>query len=143
MKELIFTIAFFAAIVAVPAAGAWIVFKILDKIAEHKDAERRREHPELYRLFDEVDEKCGESCRWHNKNIVPLKKEIDKILADWNYYTDARREQKEAELKRLREDLQVAQTMYNVINSELVELREKARDYVRTHNLEWARKWGW
>lgn len=143
MKELIFTIAFFAAIIVVPAAGAWIVFKILDKIADHKDAERRREHPELYRLFDEVDEKCSESCRWHNKNIAPLKKEIDKILADWNYYTDARREEKETELKRLREDLQVAQTMYNVINSELVELREKARDYVRTHNLEWARKWGW
>ena len=143
MKELIFTIAFFAVIVAVPVAGAWIVFKILDKIADHKDAERRREHPELYRLFDEVDEKCGESCRWHNKNIAPLKKEIDKILADWNYYTDTRRVEKEAELKRLREDLQVAQTMHNVLNSELVELREKARDYVRKHNLEWARKWGW
>ena len=72
-----------------------------------------------------------------------MKKEIDRILADWNYYTDARREQKEAELKRLREDLQVAQTMDNVLHSELVELREKTRDYVNAHDLEWARKWGW
>ena len=73
----------------------------------------------------------------------PLKKEIDRILADWNYYTDARREQKEEELKKLREDLQVAQTMDNVLNSELVELREQTRDYVKKHNLEWAKKWGW
>ena len=143
MEGFIFTITFFAVLIAVPTGGAWIVFKILDKIADNKDAERRREHPELYRLFDEVNEKCGECCRWHNENITPLKKEIDKILADWNYYTDARREQKEAELKRLREQLQVAQTIDNVLESELVELREKTRDYVKTHDLEWARKWGW
>ena len=143
MEGFIFTITFFAILAGIPAVGTWIVFKILDKIADRKDVKRRREHPELYRLFNEVNHKCSECCHWYNENIVPLKKEIDRILADWNYYTDARREQKEAELKRLREDLQVAQTMDNVLESELVELREKTRDYVRTHDLEWARKWGW
>ena len=143
MEGFIITIELLAIFGVIPAVIVWTVFKILDKIADRKDAERKREHPELYRLFDEVNEKCSECCHWHNENIVPLKKEIDRILADWNYYTDARREQKEAELKRLREELQVAQTMDNVLHSELVELREKARDYVRTHNLEWARKWGW
>ena len=143
MEGFIITIELLAIFGVIPAGIVWIVFKILDKIADRRDAERQREHPELYRLFDEVDEKCSECCHWHNENIVPLKKEIDRILADWNYYTDARREQKEAELKRLREDLQVAQTMDNVLHSELVELREKTRDYVRTHDLEWARKWGW
>lgn len=143
MKDIIFMIAFFAVLFAVPAVGGWVIFKILDKIADHRDAERRKAHPELYRLFDEVDTKCSECCRWHNKNITPLKKEIDKILADWNYYTDTRKEEKEAELKRLREDLQVAQTMHNVLDNELVELREKVRNYVEKHDLEWARKWGW
>ena len=143
MEGFIITIELLAIFGVIPAGIVWIVFKILDKIADRRDAERQREHPELYRLFDEVNEKCSECCHWHNENIVPLKKEIDRILADWNYYTDTRREQKEAELKRLREDLQVAQTMDNVLNSELVELREKTRDYVRTHDLEWARKWGW
>ena len=143
MKDIIFMIAFFAVLFAVPVVGGWVIFKILDKIADRKDAERRREHPELYRLFDEVNHKCSECCHWHNENITPLKKEIDRILADWNYYTDARREQKEAELKRLREELQVAEAMDNALESELVELREKTRDYVKTHDLEWARKWGW
>ena len=143
MEGFIITIELLAIFGVIPAAIVWTVFKILDKVADRRDAERQREHPELYRLFDEVNEKCSECCHWHNENIVPLKKEIDRILADWNYYTDARREQKEAELKRLREELQVAQTMDNVLNSELVELREKTRDYVKAHDLEWARKWGW
>ena len=143
MEGFIITIELLAIFGVIPAAIVWIVFKILDKAADRRDAERQREHPELYQLFDEVNHKCSECCHWHNENIVPLKKEIDRILADWNYYTDARREQKEAELKRLREDLQVAQTMDNVLESELVELREKTRDYVKTHDLEWARKWGW
>ena len=143
MEGFIITIEVLAIFGVIPAVIVWTVFKILDKAADRKDAERQREHPELYRLFDEVNEKCSECCHWHNENIVPLKKEIDRILADWNYYTDARREQKEVELKKLREELQVAQTMDNVLHSELVELREKTRDYVRTHDLEWARKWGW
>lgn len=143
MEGFIFTITLFAVLAAVPVGGGFIVFKILDKIADRKDAERKREHPELYRLFDEVDKKCVECCHWHNENIVPLKKEIDRILEDWNYYTDARREQKETELKRLREELQVAEVTDNVLHSELVELREKTRDYVKVHDLEWARKWGW
>ena len=121
----------------------WLIAEILWLFDNRKDKKRRQAHPELYQLFDLVDEKCGECCRWHNKNIVPLKKEIDDILKNWDYYTDARREQKETELKKLREELQVAQTMDDVLHSELVELREQVRDYVKKHDLEWARKWGW
>ena len=143
MEGFIFTIAFFAVLIAVPVIGGWAFYKLLDKIADHKDAERRKAHPELYRLFEEVSEKCSECCHWHNENITPLKKEIDKILADWNYYTDAKREEKEAELKKLRKKLQIAQIIHNVLENELAELREKTKDYVKTHSLEWAKKWGW
>lgn len=143
MEGFILTISLFAALVAIPVGGGWIVYKILDKIADYRDAKRKREHPELYRLFDEVNEKSSECCHWHNENIVPLKNEIDRILADWNYYTNTRREKKRVELKKLREELQVAEATDIVLHSELVELREKIRDYVKTHDLEWARKWGW
>lgn len=127
----------------IPVCGVWTVFKVLDKIADRRDAKRKREHPELYRLFEEVNSKCSECCHWYNENIAPKKREIDNILKDWDYYTDERRVQKEAELKRLREELQVAEATDNVLESELVELREKTKDYVKTHNLEWAKKWGW
>lgn len=130
-------------VVLIFAAIIFITDKTVGWYYDNQDKKRRREHPELFRLFDMVDEKAGECCHWYNEQIAPMKREIDNILKDWNYYTDARKEQKEAELKRLREDLQVAQTMDNALESELVELREQTKDYVKKHNVEWAKQMGW
>lgn len=130
-------------VVLIFAAIIFITDKTVGWYYDNQDKKRRREHPELFRLFDMVDEKAGECCHWYNEQIAPMKREIDNILKDWDYYTDARRAQKEAELKRLREDLQVAQTMDNILESELVELREQTKDYVKKHNVEWAKKMGW
>lgn len=130
-------------VVLIFAAIIFITDKTVGWYYDNQDKKRRREHPELFRLFDMVDEKAGECCHWYNEQIAPMKREIDNILKDWDYYTDARKEQKEAELKRLREDLQVAQTMDNVLESELVELREQTKDYVKKHNVEWAKQMGW
>ena len=124
-----------------------VFYFIMDRTIEYyytrQDNKRRQEHPELYRLFEAVDEKCSECCHWHNEQINPKKKQIDNILKDWDYYTDERKAQKEAELKRLREDLQVSETMDRVLTSELVELREQTKDYVKKHSVEWAKKMGW
>ena len=130
-------------VVLIFAAIIFITDKTVGWYYDSRDKKRQKEHPELYRLFDIVDEKAGECCRWYNKQISPKKTEIDNILKDWNYYTDERRTQKEAELKRLREDLQIAETMAEVLHSELVELREQTKDYVKKHNLKWAKEMGW
>ena len=143
MKEMIFILSGMFIVVLIFAAIIFITDKTVGWYYDNQDKKRRREHPELFRLFDMVDEKAGECCHWYNEQIAPMKREIDNILKDWDYYTDARKEQKEAELKRLREDLQVAQTMDNALESELVELREQTKDYVKKHNVEWAKKMGW
>lgn len=130
-------------VVLIFAAIIFITDKTIGWYYDNQDKKRRREHPELFQLFDMVNEKAGECCHWYNEQISPKKREIDNILKDWDYYTDERRAQKETELKRLREDLQVAQTMDNVLESELVELREQTKDYVKKHNVEWAKKMGW
>lgn len=136
----------FSSVIIVVLIFAAIIF-FTDKITgwcyDNQDKKRQREHPELYRLFDAVNEKGGECCHWYNEQIAPKKREIDNILKDWNYYTDERKIQKEAELKKLREELQVAEAMDNVLESELVELREQTKDYVKKHNVEWAKKMGW
>lgn len=140
---MIFILSSMFIVVLIFAAIIFITDKTVGWYYDNQNKKRRREHPELFRLFDMVDEKAGECCHWYNEQIAPMKREIDNILKDWDYYTDARKEQKEAELKRLREDLQVAQTMDNVLESELVELREQTKDYVKKHNVEWAKKMGW
>ena len=140
---MIFILSGMIIVVLIFAAIIFITDKTIGWYYDNQDKKRRREHPELFQLFDMVNEKAGECCHWYNEQISPKKREIDNILKDWDYYTDERRAQKETELKRLREDLQVAQTMDNVLESELVELREQTKDNVKKHNVEWAKKMGW
>jgi len=130
------TVLFFAAII-------FFTDRITGWYYDNRNKKREKEHPELYKLFDAVNEKCRDCCRWYNEQIAPKKREIDNILKDWNYYTNERRAQKEAELKKLRADLQIAETIDKTLESELVELREQTKDYVKEHNVEWAKKMGW
>lgn len=141
--EAILTLSILAVLIAFVALFCYITDKLIDRYYDRRDAKRRLAHPELYRLFDVVKEKSFEGIRWRNEQIYPTKKQIDNILKDWNYYTDSKREQKEVELKRLREELQIAETIDRVLESELVELREQVKDYVKKHDIEWAKKWGW
>ena len=143
MKEMGFIFSSMIIVVLIFAAFLFITDKIVEWYYDNRDKKREREHPELYRLFNMVDEKSGECCHWYNEQIAPKKREIDNILKDWDYYTDERRTQKEAELKRLREDIQTAETIDKVLHSELVELREQTKDYVKKHNVKWAKEMGW
>ena len=143
MKEMGFILSGMIIVVLIFATIIIIINKIVGWYYDNQDKKRQREHPELYQLFDLVNEKGGECCRWYNEQISPKKREIDNILKDWDYYTDERRIQKETELKRLREDIQTAETIDKVLHSELVELREQTKDYVKKHNVEWAKKMGW
>lgn len=143
MKEMIAVLVGMGIFILFGVVFYFIMDKIIGYYYTRQDNKRRQEHPELYRLFNMVDEKAGECCHWYNEQISPKKREIDNILKDWNYYTDERRAQKETELKRLREDIQTAETIDKVLHSELVELREQTKDYVKKHNVKWAKEMGW
>ena len=143
MKEMVFILSGMIILGLIFAVFIFIIDKTIGWYYDNRDKKRQKEHPELYRLFDMVDEKAGECCRWYNQQIAPKKREIDYIFKDWDYYTDERKIQKEAELKRLREDIQTAETIDKVLHSELVELRKQTKDYVKKHNVEWAKKMGW
>ena len=143
MKEALFIFSGMVIVILFFVAPVLFIDSIVGWYYDNRDKKRQKEHPELYRLFDAVNEKCKDCCFWYNEQISPKKREIDNILKDWNYYTDERRTQKEAELKKLRADLQIAETIHDNLESELVELREQTKDYVKKQNVEWAKKMGW
>lgn len=143
MKEMLFILSCVVITVLFFIALIFFTDRITGWYYDNQDKKRRREHPELYKLFDAVNKKGGECCRWYNEQIAPKKREIDNILKDWDYYTDERKTQKEVELKKLREGIQIAETIDKTLESELVELREQTKDYVKKHNVEWAKKMGW
>ena len=141
--EAIIALAITAGVVAFIAIFAYVTDKIIGWHYDRQDAKRRLAHPELYRLFDEVNKKAGEGIRWRNNEIYPKKKRVDTILAELPYCIPEERAKKEQELEELRIAIHTATVIDGVLESELQELRNKVKEYVEKHDLEWARKWGW
>lgn len=141
--EVIIALAITAGVIAFVALFCYITDKVISWYYDRQDAKRRLAHPELYRLFDEVNEKAGEGIRWRNNEIYPKKKQVDLILAELPYCIPEERAKKEQELEQLRIAIHTATAIDRVLESELQELRDKVKEYVAKHDLEWARKWGW
>lgn len=121
----------------------WLIAEVLNRYSDYKDKKRRQAHPELYRLFELVSEKGGECCRWHNEQIYPKKKQVDRLIAEMPYLITEERIKAEQELEELRVAIHTATIKDNALESELEELRQQTKAYVEKHNLEWAKKWGW
>ena len=108
-----------------------------------RDAKRRAEHPQLYLWLDECEEAGRQSCMWYNEQIAPLKREVDAILKEIDYYPAEQRAEKEVELEELRKRIYVAQAIKKSLEEKVEEVRIKIKKYVADNNLEWAKKWGW
>ena len=130
-------------VIAFIALIIYVINKIISWYYDRQDTKRRLAHPELYRLFEAVNEKASEGIHWRNEQIYPKKKQVDIILAELPYCILAEKAKKEQELEDLRTAIYTATLIDNVLKRELAELRKKTKEYIETHDLEWARKWGW
>lgn len=110
---------------------------------DRRDAKRRQVHPQLYLWFDECEEAGRQSCLWYNEQIAPLKREVDVILKEIDYYPTEQRVEKEAELEELRKRIYVAQCIEKSLDEKVAEVKTKIKKYVADNNLEWAKEWGW
>ena len=120
-----------------------ILIKVDNWRYDRRDAKRRAEHPQLYLWFDECEEAGRQSCLWYNEQIAPLKRKIDAILKEIDYYPAEQRAEKEAELEELRKRIYVAQATKKDLEEKVEEVKTKIKKYVADNNLDWAKKWGW
>lgn len=116
-------------------------FKISDVLSDRKEAKRRKEHPEFFRLYDEYNEKGNTACRFYNKEIAPRKRKVDAMLKEESYWPREVREQKMEEVEKLRREICTAECMNKGLDKETQEARQKVADYVRKHNIKWAGDW--
>lgn len=137
------SLAMTASVVAIIAVITIAIIKVDNWRYDRRDAKRRQAHPQLYQWFDECEEAGRQSCMWHNEQIAPLKREVDAILKEIDYYPAEQRAEKEAELEELRKRIFVAQTIKKSLEEKVEEIRIKIKEYVADNNLEWAKKWGW
>ena len=137
--EGLFFIIFSVSMVAL-TIGTGAIYAFINKKIETK---RRKNHPQLWKWFEECNEKSRESARWYNTRIAPKKRAIDTILREWDYYSIEIRTQKETDLEILRQSIDSAMTVYVGMEANVESLREKIRKYVKEHDLQWARDMGW
>ena len=116
-------------------------FKISDALRNRKEAKRRKEHPEFFRLYDEYDEKGTTACRFYNTEIAPRKRKVKAMLDEEMYWPQEVREQKMAEVEKLRREIYTAECMDRALDKETEEAKKKVADYVHTHNIKWAGNW--
>lgn len=126
---------------ALIALAVYAEFKISDVLSDRKEAKRRKEHPEFFRLYDEYDEKGTTACRFYNTEIAPRKRKVDAMLKEEPYWPREVREQKVEEIEKLRREIYTAECMDKGLDKETEEARKKVAEYVHTHNIKWAGDW--
>lgn len=131
------------AVIAMPALVAWCVHKISCWVYDRKVAKRKAEHPALWEMFADVDEKGKQISTQYNRRIAPLKREIETILKTLDYWPTYIRRKKEKELENLRLRLYAEEIEYKILNAEQDAIRNEIRNYIEKNNIKWAKKWGW
>ena len=122
---------------------AFAICGIINWRMDRTETKRKQAHPNLWVWFEECDEAGAEECRWYNAQIAPLKKKVDAILREWDYYPTDTKSKKEEELENLRKAIESANKVYTVMHNKTEAIRTKIHNYVEENDLEWARKWGW
>lgn len=138
--EMIFVYCFFGCIGGVVLL-CFVMFKIDDFISKKEDKKHHKEHPEYFRLYNDFIDKADTGCHFYNTEIAPRKRKVDYMLRDEPYWPQEVREQKMAEVEKLRREIYAGECMYKGLDKETQEARQKVADYVRKHNIKWAGDW--
>lgn len=141
MSDEMLFVYFWLGLVGGLALLCFVIWKVMDFIDKRNDRKHHKEHPEFFRLYDDYSDKGDTACRFHNTEIAPRKRKVDYMLTDEPYWPQEVREQKMAEVEKLRREIYTGECMYNGLDKEAEEARQKVVDYVRAHNIKWAGDW--
>jgi hypothetical protein len=132
MIELFAAIAIFAACIFV----TWVIYAIVNAIWEHKVLKKRLAHPKFYGWIAELDEKIDVEARYRVNEIAPIKREIDRLIAEQPYFTAEEQVRMLGVLEEYREALADRQYELKRMEFESAKLRNRIREYNKEHNLE-------
>ncbi len=132
MMEILVIVGLFGGCILV----AWLICAIVNAIFEHKELKKRKAHPKFYGWIAELNDMVGEEVRYHNKEIAPLKREIDKMIAEMPYLTAEKQVQMVGVLEEYKETLADRKYELKRMEFESAKLRNRIREYNKEHNLE-------
>ena len=114
----------------------WVIYAIITAIYEHKELAKRQAHPQFYGWIAELNEKAHEEACYRVNEIAPLKREIDRLIAEMPYFTTEEQVRMMDVLEEYREALADRQHELKRMEFENSKRRHRIREYNREHNLE-------
>ena len=126
----------FAVILGICALLAWMIAAIVNAIFEHKELKKRMAHPQFYGWIAELNEMVSAEVKYHNTEISPLVREIDKMIAEMPYLTTDKQVQMVGVLEEYKEVLADRKYELKQMEFESAKMRKKIKDYNKEHKLE-------
>lgn len=98
------------------------------KIEVYKQKKYKKLYPEVFNLIDKLNKLQDEFCKWHNKNITPLRNELEYRLNQLKYLPKNKLKEEEKELEELKEKLY----QLEIKHKEQYEEEKKIREQIKT-----------
>lgn len=111
------------------------IISIWGWVQTYKEKKLKQAHPYYFQKLDELNGLIAESRNYYNTEISPLKRLIDRILQEWNYYPEEMRERKSDELELYRRRIHEHQQVYDSMNTKKDELRAEMKAYNAIHHI--------
>ena len=114
----------------------WVIYAIVTAVWEHKELKKRMEHPLFYGWIAELNNMTSLEVQYHNAEISPLVREIDKMIAEMPYLTAEKQEQMAGVLEEYKDVLAERNYELRQLEFESAKLRNRIREYNKEHKLE-------
>jgi len=97
-------------------------------IEKHKEKKYEKLYPEVFDLIHKLNKLQDEFCKWYNKNITPLRNELEYRLNQLKYLPKNKLKEEEKELEELKEELY----QLEIKHKEQYEEENKIREQIKT-----------
>ena len=101
-----------------------------------KDKRLHKNHQEMFDIINLIGDKIHEKVEFYNTYIAPNKKEIKRILEDYDFLPREKAKEADEVLEKLRCAVYEYTKEYNTMCEEIEILRERLAKYKREHNIK-------
>jgi hypothetical protein len=119
------------------AVGLLIAVIVDGIIQDVRDKNELKNHPQFFEDAKALNELITREIHYFNNKVAPLKRLIDEIVAEWDYYPEEMKERKGADLELYRRRYQEEKVVTDSMNRQIDIERERLREYAKENNIRW------
>ena len=131
---------FFGVLIALSLVTSAIMIisnKAFERHYKRVEARRRAEHPTLYQQFDKTEELGRQMNQLNQEHLVPLRRQIDRLLEGYVYLPDQERAATDIVLEDLRKKYHTHNEVWKVLQAEQRGICKWIKEYKKENNIDW------